>query len=394
MSVEKGEKVYSMPLHDMRRHSKYTVKHPPSVHIARGFRRHLPFLSEGRPIICISDWQYETDTQQHFWEQAKLILQGELGEDAMARSIVLVAGDMASSDDALRGSASDDAPNIEWLRDNFPFGDVFILYGNHDNIDESHLSMMNPSSQLPCLLPHSSSVEVPLCIGDKDANTLALNSIPPNSGTDLSGVKSVPSAVYGSESAGENELAKPRVTVAPGMTKQERAEQYKKMTFQKKPKQAKKEIQERQWCNQNTEQALLADRIKAMDSVALSVAAGSAGRTLKIGAIHGIPSSHTQGLKKIERARYFRDLGNLCSSSSMDILMTHSNPRLPGQEGRVRGDDAPRIFDEFLRSTARMHLHGHAHTDPVVSVVAEGKVVVNSDCRVVAFVPFVTASGT
>ena len=67
----------------------------------------------------------------------------------------------------------------------------------------------------------------------------------------------------------------------------------------------------------------------------------------------------------------------------MDILMTHSNPCLPGQEDLVCGDDAKEVFQLFMKSSARLHVHGHMHTPQVVSVIEEGKIVVNADCRVV-----------
>ena len=68
------------------------------------------------------------------------------------------------------------------------------------------------------------------------------------------------------------------------------------------------------------------------------------------------------------------------------MLVTHANPKLPGQD-EVRGDDAPRLHEAFLRSSAALHVHGHMHTESVVAVVAPGKVVANSDGRVIAFAP-------
>ena len=67
----------------------------------------------------------------------------------------------------------------------------------------------------------------------------------------------------------------------------------------------------------------------------------------------------------------------------MEILMSHSNPCLPGQEDVVCGDDAKEIFQLFMKSSARLHVHGHMHTPEVVSVIEEAKIVVNADCRVV-----------
>ena len=56
----------------------------------------------------------------------------------------------------------------------------------------------------------------------------------------------------------------------------------------------------------------------------------------------------------------------------------------------MTGEDAPRLHEAFLLSSAALHVHSHMHTEPAVSVVAAGKVVVGADCRVVAFVPQVT----
>lgn len=97
-----------------------------------------------------------------------------------------------------------------------------------------------------------------------------------------------------------------------------------------------------------------------------------------IGAVHGIPASHNEGMQKIERRDYFEALERVCSAP-IDILVTHSNPLLPGQEKKVKGEDAPRIFECFKRSTAYLHVHGHMHTEPVISVLEDGKIVVNSD---------------
>lgn len=111
---------------------------------------------------------------------------------------------------------------------------------------------------------------------------------------------------------------------------------------------------------------------------------------VRIGAVHGIPASRGQGLQKIERSEYFRHLHHVCSTKShpsMDILMTHANPCLPGQEDKVRGEDARHILECFQRSSAHLLVHGHMHTEPAVSVLDNGKVVVNADCRVVAFLP-------
>merc|ERR1712166_872894 len=93
-----------------------------------------------------------------------------------------------------------------------------------------------------------------------------------------------------------------------------------------------------------------------------------------VGAVHGIPASYTQGLRKLQRDDYFRAVDAALRTSAVDVLVTHANAKLPG------------LHDEaFLRSSASLHVHGHMHTEPVVAVVAPGKVVVNADCRVVAF---------
>jgi len=76
----------------------------------------------------------------------------------------------------------------------------------------------------------------------------------------------------------------------------------------------------------------------------------------------------------------------VCAEPHLDVLVTHCNPKLAGQVD-VRGEDAPRLHEAFLHSVASLHVHGHMHTEPAVSIVAAGKVVVNADCRVVVFVP-------
>jgi uncharacterized protein (UPF0548 family) len=54
----------------------------------------------------------------------------------------------------------------------------------------------------------------------------------------------------------------------------------------------------------------------------------------------------------------------------------------------IRGEDALRVAECFQKSSTQLHVHGHMHTDPAVLVLEDtGKVVVNCDCRVVAFVP-------
>ena len=105
-----------------------------------------------------------------------------------------------------------------------------------------------------------------------------------------------------------------------------------------------------------------------------------------VAAAHGIPASYTQGLRKLERDDYFRAVDAALHSSTVDVLVTHANAKLPGLHDDVlRDEDAPRLYDAFLRSSASLHVHGHMHTEPAVAVVAPGKVVVNADCRVVVF---------
>ena len=114
--------------------------------------------------------------------------------------------------------------------------------------------------------------------------------------------------------------------------------------------------------------------------------AGCAQASVVVAAAHGIPASYTQGLRKLERDDYFRAVDAALHSSAVDVLVTHANAKLPGLHDDVlRDEDAPRLYDAFLRSSASLHVHGHMHTEPAVAVVAPGKVVVNADCRVVVF---------
>ena len=404
--------VSEIKLYDLRG-ANHKIQQPPTVHIARHYDRHLPFLKSGRPLICISDWQYEPDTQRHFWDQALPILEEELGgRHILERAIVIVAGDMASGGNRLRGPASDAAPILDWLYDSFPYGDVFTIYGNHDDMAQQHLEKINSaSSGLPCVLPHGSPViQIPLSGSERvdkhdirDASTGKESQLAISTATiahhDLpSPLKKTPT-----KNTGAN--------ITPGMTKEERAAQYAKMKFEKKPKLSKLERQTKQWRHQNPDQALLADRFKSMHvpkDGPKTVPSGVDGKTavrklnkndgsndtnsstperLRVGAVHGIPASHDVGMKKIERKSYFRELAGVFSSD-IDVLVTHSNPRLPGQEGVVHGDDPGMIYDLFQSSSsAKLHIHGHMHLDPAISILPNKKVVVNSDCRVVAFVP-------
>lgn len=82
------------------------------------------------------------------------------------------------------------------------------------------------------------------------------------------------------------------------------------------------------------------------------------------------------------------------SCGGVDILVTqHAHPKQPHQSDQVvRGDqDATRLYEYFTRKScsAKLHVHGHTHSDPAVSVLEDvgNKVVVNADHRIVAFVP-------
>ena len=160
-SIGAGTSITTVHLHDQRKGAVHRVKHAPTVHVARGYENHLPFLRAGRPIICLADWQVEPATQRHFWKQALRALGAELG-DSVASAIVLVAGDMASAGDELRGSKSDSAPDLDWLFECFPDGDVYCVYGNHDLPDAQHLAWRSACSGLPRLLPHGAALRLPL----------------------------------------------------------------------------------------------------------------------------------------------------------------------------------------------------------------------------------------
>jgi len=302
------------------------------------------------------------------------------GEGVFSRAIVLVSGDMASANNALRGSASDAVPNLNWLHGSFPEGDIFRIYGNHCLIAEDHLTLKNSASGVASILPHGRAVAVPLdgpsVTNDMDTSTTEMS-------TKAAAVDAGPE---------DRPSPAPKPSIPPGLTKQERAAIYAKMKFEKRPKPSKLSTQDKQWRHQNPVQASLADRMKALqlesekEGVSLKPKSNSSGNKVVIGAVHGIPASHNQGLQKIARTDYFEALEGVCKAP-IDILVTHSNPLLPGQENEVKGDDAPRILECYKRSSAYLLVHGHMHTDPVVSVLEDGKVVVNADCRVVAFAP-------
>ena len=335
----------------------------PSVHIARGYERSIPLLYSKRPIVCISDWQCETATQRYFWTQAWSIMKEQVGPDVLERSLVIVAGDMASKNNSLRGTKSDAAPDYSWLRESFPYADILIVYGNHDYISPDHLQMKNELSGLLCLLPHGNSVGVPAegtRYIHKDENTIA----------SILATNSVPTRIA------------------------------KKQAHTKKARESQKEPRQRslQWRKDHPEQARLADSFHKIQALHQAISNNQEGGTslessppiCRIGAVHGIPASFTEGVQKIEREEYFRSLDAVCDSkvSPIDILITHFTPCLPGQEHLFRmGDDSKRLYEAFLQSQAYLHVCGHTHMDPPVSVVAENKVVVNTDRRVVVLVP-------
>ena len=135
---------------------------------------------------------------------------------------------------------------------------------------------------------------------------------------------------------------------------------------------------------ENASSSASAASVSSSSSEAPTAAEGMG--SLLIGAVHGIPASHSQGLRKVARDDYFGAVRSACTVPHLDVLVTHSNPKLAGQ-AEVRGEDAPRLHEAFMRSGARLHVHGHMHTEPAISVVEPGRVVVNADCRVVLFVP-------
>ena len=378
--------ITDFPLRDFRGKGGQSVKSP-TVHIARGYDQHLPILTlSGRPIVCISDWQCETSTQRYFWTQAWRILQQQVGSKLLERPLVIVAGDMASKDNALRGAHSDDVPDFSWLQENFPEGDIVIVYGNHDYMSPEHLQMINPISGVPCLLPHGSSVGVP---ADGTRHNLVS--------------RAEIDSILENRQPTSGPIHPPRETQTasiPGflqfMTKEERAAYYAKQSFKKaaKPSQNTPAMKALQWDRGHPEQTHLTACFRQVQSL---VAANGAkleaeeapSSIIRVGAVHGIPAAHNQGLQKVERKEYFQELDRVCDpSTSLDVLVTHCNPVLPGpQEAYVRGDDARHIYNAFRQSQACLHVCGHMHLDPPIAIVANGKVLANADCRVIVFVP-------
>ena len=408
--------VHCTRLFDMRPVAN-KIRHPPTLHIARGYEAHLPFLCSGRVVICIADWQVEPATQRHFWEQAMAMLTDECGAAAVARALVLVAGDMASSSNDLRGSDSDAAPDLSWLRECFPEGDVLCVYGNHDLAADEHLGWRNATSDLPCLLPHGAAVHVEMTLEAAAARgslPVPLAAAPPRS------TEQQPASVEanaGAQPMGPGVRGRKKHTVPSKNTRPMRPPGSASPHEIQSPYEMSLPVPERLVALYEghpalrlplgaatrqpstaptaaaTARAKAAAAAAAASSAASSAAATSAvlvrpreASSLIIGAVHGVPAQQTQGLRKIEREAYFRAVRAACSVPDLDVLVTHSNPKLAGQ-AEVRGEDAKRLHEAFLQSSARLHVHGHMHTDPVVSIVGAGKVVVNADCRVVVFLP-------
>lgn len=387
--MSEQQSITSIPTYDNRRHVAHRVS-APVVHVAHGFGEQLPFLSEGRPVVCLADWQVDTETQTHFWAQVLPILVDNLGAGAMARAIVLVAGDMASASNELRGVKSDAVPQLHWLRESVPRGDVLFVYGNHDLTSTEHLAWRNPASRLPCMLPHGAALAVPL------RGAVAPPATPSASAPEASG--SVPASEKRPGPAAECAARAPCVPTAKelaGLSKQERKALWAACTFENRPVPSRAERQQRSRKAQAPEEADLLQRCCALHvdspicrTAPVAAAAASVGAPcMVVGAVHGIPASHTQGLRKIARDDYFDAVAAACAAPGLDVLVTHFNPRLPGQEQLVRGEDAPRLHAAFLASAASLHVHGHHQTEPAVAVVAPGKVVANVDNRVVVFVP-------
>jgi len=123
------------------------------------------------------------------------------------------------------------------------------------------------------------------------------------------------------------------------------------------------------------------------------VCPGSPSPRLRVGGVHGIPSSKVNivgsQFKKRHRDLYFRNLEKICAEA--DIVVLHSNTKLPGQV-EVEGADGPHIYAIFQQGAARMLVHGHMHTPEVVVLTPDERVVVNCDCRVVVFLPETSSS--
>lgn len=299
----------AIELYDLRAGVKTKLEHLPVIHVVRGMGKWLPWLADAdaAPVVCISDWQYEYATQQHFWHQTLPILHDVCGgEDAFARALMLVAGDMASAGDELRGTSSDTVPDLEPFASSLgQDGAMFFVYGNHD---DEVIEPQRNASGVPQLLPDGESVHT--------------------------------NRSSGSCEGGDG-------------TKQPR------------------------WKKGSAESCV---RLR---------------HGLRIGGVHGIPSSAKvekgSHWKKRDRGTYFRQVHKVCSDA--DIVVVHSNPRLPGQE-EVEGPDGPALYNAFVQGGAKLLVHGHMHTREVVTVINGRQVVVNSDCRVVVLMPGIQDAAT
>ena len=407
------------PTYDMRRGATERIRNPPTVHIARGYESHLPFLHAGRAIICISDWQVEPETQRHFWEQALATMIDECGAGIVSQALVIAAGDMASSSNALRGVESDAAPDITWLRESITEGDVLLVYGNHDLSADEQFAWRNPASNLPCLLPHGAGIQVALTRAAAAASRATAAAapllespvtVPPGAPAGKHAAAVAPGAEVLMATMEVEARRDPTAEQLAGPTKQQRTALWAGANVheRKRAMPSKKDRQLRQNAAQFPHEARLAERLLTLhashsalrlpvESSQTTVRGATAAPltedgTLVVGSVHGIPASHTQGLRKVDREDYFRAVHAACAVPRLDVLVTHANPKLAGQT-EVRGEDAPRLHEAFMQSSARLHVHGHMHTDAAVSIVAAGKVVVNADCRVVVFVP-PTGDGT
>jgi len=383
-----------------------------------------------RPIICLSDWQFDVPSQRYFWGQVVEKFEEE-GVD-LSKALVLVAGDMSSADNSLRGVASSCAPDYSWLQESLNTSsdssesDLHIIYGNHCYLAREHFGMRNKAHDEDtgslCLLPHGGITEVrkgrenetslksetagevqsdfaepPTKESDSVNSDEKLKVKPADSDNTDNAVTATATEVTDSVSSAPPSLTKEQLA---GLSKAERTAYYQQLKeaqggFAKKtPKLSKLEVQEKQWAHQHPEQAALTEEfefvMKKEGNYYFKKAGTSCAETgVRIGSVHGIPSSHSQGVHKTARDKYFELVENVVGSGNpnIDILLTHSNPCLPGQEYLVKGEDPKRLFNLFMESSARLHVHGHMHTPEAISVVAPGKIVVNADCRVVVLKP-------
>eukprot|EP00928_Gymnodinium_smaydae_P083199 TRINITY_DN66453_c0_g1_i1.p1 TRINITY_DN66453_c0_g1~~TRINITY_DN66453_c0_g1_i1.p1 ORF type:complete len:480 (-),score=78.87 TRINITY_DN66453_c0_g1_i1:217-1458(-) len=107
------------------------------------------------------------------------------------------------------------------------------------------------------------------------------------------------------------------------------------------------------------------------------------GNGLQIGGVHGIPGK-ADGWKKRNRKEYFQRLEFLCDRS--DVVITHSNPKLPFQT-YIDDQDAERMYAAFKQGTAKMLVNGHLQTQEVLTILPSKQVVVNADKRIIVLLP-------